>query len=44
MENFSEYGFQYPDSLIMTYIGGSQAHGAKGGGLAQAGKPHKVYL
>jgi predicted nucleotidyltransferase len=32
MQNFSEYGFQYPDSLIMTYIGGSHAHGAKVGG------------
>lgn len=30
--NFTEFGFQYPESLIMTYIGGSQAHGAKLGG------------
>ncbi len=27
--DFREYGFQYPDGLIMSYIGGSQAHGAK---------------
>lgn len=27
--NFSEYGFKYPDNLLMTYIGGSKAHGAK---------------
>lgn len=27
--NFSEYGFKYPDNLLMNYIGGSKAHGAK---------------
>lgn len=27
--DFTEFGFPYPKSLIMTYIGGSQAHGAK---------------
>jgi hypothetical protein len=31
VENFSQYGFRYSDGLIMTYIGGSQAHGAKVG-------------
>jgi uncharacterized protein len=29
METFTEYGFPYPDDLIMTFIGGSQLHGAK---------------
>jgi uncharacterized protein len=29
MENFVEYGFPYPNELIMTFIGGSQLHGAK---------------
>lgn len=29
--NFTEFGFPYPDNLLMTYIGGSQAHGAKVG-------------
>ena len=27
--DFAQYGFAYQDSLIMAYIGGSQAHGAK---------------
>ena len=27
--DFAQYGFSYQDSLIMAYIGGSQAHGAK---------------
>ncbi|HEV2195354.1 MAG TPA: nucleotidyltransferase domain-containing protein [Candidatus Acidoferrum sp.] len=27
--DFAQYGFGYQDSLIMAYIGGSQAHGAK---------------
>lgn len=27
--HFSGYGFKYPENLIMSYIGGSQAHGAK---------------
>ena len=27
--DFTEYGFQYQDDLIMAYVGGSQAHGAK---------------
>jgi uncharacterized protein len=26
---FEEFGFPYPENLIMSYIGGSQAHGAK---------------
>ena len=30
-QDFSEYGFPYPDHLLMTCIGGSQAHGAKVG-------------
>ena len=29
--DFTQYGFQYQDNLIMAYIGGSQAHGAKVG-------------
>src|SRR5260370_17292737 len=29
METFSDYGFPYPNELIMTFIGGSQLHGAK---------------
>ena len=29
METFSEYGFPYPHDLILTFIGGSQLHGAK---------------
>lgn len=29
--NFSEHGFKYPDNLLMNYIGGSKAHGAKVG-------------
>jgi len=29
--DFAQYGFAYPDHLIMACIGGSQAHGAKGG-------------
>jgi len=29
MENFAQYGFPYPDDLLMTFIGGSQLHGAK---------------
>lgn len=29
MENFTQYGFPYPQHLIMTFIGGSQLHGAK---------------
>ena len=29
MQNFVEYGFLYPDDLVMTFIGGSQLHGAK---------------
>lgn len=28
-ERFSQFGFPYPDDLIMSYIGGSEAHGAK---------------
>lgn len=31
MTNFAEYGFKYPDFLLMNYIGGSKAHGAKVG-------------
>ena len=27
--DFAQYGFSYQDSMIMAYIGGSQAHGAK---------------
>jgi len=27
--NFEQYGFRYPDRLIMAFIGGSQMHGAK---------------
>jgi uncharacterized protein len=27
--DFAQYGFSYQDSLIMAYVGGSQAHGAK---------------
>ena len=27
--NFQEYGFRYPNNLLMTYVGGSKAHGAK---------------
>lgn len=27
--DFAQYGFSYEESLIMAYIGGSQAHGAK---------------
>ena len=27
--DFAQYGFAYQDNLIMAYIGGSQAHGAK---------------
>jgi uncharacterized protein len=27
--DFTEFGFPYPKNLIMSYIGGSQAHGAK---------------
>lgn len=27
--DFAQYGFEYPDNLIMAYIGGSRAHGAK---------------
>ena len=29
MQHFAEYGFPYPDDLIMSFIGGSQLHGAK---------------
>jgi predicted nucleotidyltransferase len=29
MQRFLEYGFPYPDDLLMTFIGGSQLHGAK---------------
>lgn len=29
MQNFAEYGFLYTDGLLMTFIGGSQLHGAK---------------
>ena len=28
-ETFSDYGFPYPNDLILTFIGGSQLHGAK---------------
>jgi hypothetical protein len=28
-ENFTDYGFPYPEDLILTFIGGSQLHGAK---------------
>lgn len=27
--DFAQYGFRYQENLIMAYIGGSQAHGAK---------------
>ena len=27
--NFEQYGFRYPERLIMAFIGGSQMHGAK---------------
>ena len=27
--DFAQYGFSYQESLIMAYVGGSQAHGAK---------------
>jgi hypothetical protein len=27
--DFAQYGFRHQESLIMAYIGGSQAHGAK---------------
>ncbi len=30
--DFGQYGFRYSDNLLMAYIGGSQAHGAKVGG------------
>lgn len=30
--NFKEYGFQYPANLILSFIGGSQLHGAKAEG------------
>lgn len=29
MEDFAQYGFPYPKDLLMTFIGGSQLHGAK---------------
>jgi uncharacterized protein len=29
MERFAGYGFPFPDDLVMTFIGGSQLHGAK---------------
>lgn len=29
MQDFSEYGFPYPQDLVLTFIGGSQLHGAK---------------
>jgi len=29
MENFVDYGFPYPNDLVMTFVGGSQLHGAK---------------
>ncbi len=29
MEDFSQYGFPFPADLVMTFIGGSQLHGAK---------------
>ncbi|MGH9792543.1 MAG: DNA polymerase beta superfamily protein [Candidatus Acidiferrales bacterium] len=29
MENFAQYGFPYPSDLLMTFVGGSQLHGAK---------------
>jgi predicted nucleotidyltransferase len=29
MQNFAEYGFPFPDDLIMAFVGGSQLHGAK---------------
>jgi len=32
MQDFKDFGFPYPKNLIMTYIGGSYAHGAKVGG------------
>jgi uncharacterized protein len=32
VEDFTQYGFQFPESLIQTFIGGSQLHGAKVGG------------
>jgi predicted nucleotidyltransferase len=28
-ETFTDYGFPYPEDLILTFIGGSQLHGAK---------------
>jgi len=28
-QRFTEYGFPYPDDLVMAFIGGSQLHGAK---------------